>query len=34
MAVRNTELRYGAVAMTFHWVIAALLIVNIGLAFT
>lgn len=33
MTVRNSELRYGAVAMTFHWIIAALVLVNIGLGF-
>jgi cytochrome b561 len=31
MAVRNTMLRYGSVAMTFHWLIALLVLVNIGL---
>jgi len=35
MSARNTQTRYGAVAMTFHWLIAALIIVNvcIGLYF-
>ena len=31
MAVRNSDVRYGAVAMVFHWVIAALLLCNIAL---
>ena len=31
MAARNTVLRYGSVAMVFHWLIAALILVNIGL---
>lgn len=31
MAARNTYLRYGSVAMTFHWIIALLLILNITL---
>ncbi|MEJ1969869.1 MAG: cytochrome b [Rhizomicrobium sp.] len=31
MAARNTVLRYGSVAMTLHWLIAALLIANIAL---
>ncbi len=31
MTARNTLLRYGSVAMTFHWTIAALIITNIGL---
>lgn len=31
MPVRNSELRYGSVAMTFHWLIAALVVVNICL---
>ncbi len=31
MAVRNSELRYGSVAMTLHWLIAAFLIVNLAL---
>ena len=30
MAARNSVLRYGSVAMTFHWIIAILVIVNIG----
>lgn len=31
MAVRNSQLRYGSVAMTLHWLIAALVLVNLGL---
>jgi cytochrome b561 len=31
MPAKNTTLRYGNVAMTFHWVIALLVIANIGL---
>ena len=31
MTARNTYLRYGSVAMTFHWVIAALIIANVVL---
>ena len=31
MASSNTQLRYGTVAITFHWIIAALILVNIGL---
>jgi cytochrome b561 len=31
MAVANTDLRYGSVAMTFHWIIATLLIANLAL---
>lgn len=31
MAVRNSALRYGSVAMTFHWVIAAAVLANIAL---
>ena len=31
MADRNTELRYGSVAMGFHWVIALLVLANIAL---
>jgi len=31
MTVRNTRLRYGAVAMTLHWLIAAFVIANICL---
>lgn len=31
MAARNSEIRYGNVAMAFHWIIALLLITNIGL---
>ncbi|HEY0301800.1 MAG TPA: cytochrome b [Rhizomicrobium sp.] len=31
MAARNSDLRYGSVAMTFHWIIAVLLIANIAL---
>ena len=30
MAARNSVLRYGSVAMTFHWVIAVLVIANIA----
>ena len=30
MAARNSVLRYGSVAMTFHWVIALLVIANIA----
>lgn len=29
MTARNTTLRYGSVAMTFHWIIAVLIIANI-----
>jgi cytochrome b561 len=31
MAARNSQLRYGSVAMTLHWLIAALVLVNLGL---
>lgn len=31
MAVRNSLLRYGSIAMTLHWVIAALIITNIAI---
>ena len=31
MALRNSALRYGSVAMTFHWLIAAAVLVNIAL---
>jgi len=31
MSVKNTYVRYGVVAMTFHWVIAFLIILNVGL---
>jgi cytochrome b561 len=31
MALRNTALRYGSVAMTFHWLIALLVLANIAL---
>jgi cytochrome b561 len=34
VTARNTYLRYGIVAMTFHWVIAALIIVNVVLGVT
>ena len=30
MSIRNTDQRYGSVAMSLHWLIAALVIVNIG----
>ena len=33
MARRNTEQRYGSVAMTFHWLIAALILTNVGLGY-
>lgn len=33
MAARNTLLRYGSVAMTFHWLIAVLIVTNIVLGF-
>jgi cytochrome b561 len=32
MPIRNTAARYGSVAMFFHWLIALLVIINIGLA--
>ena len=31
MTAKNTYVRYGVVAMTFHWVIATLIILNVGL---
>jgi cytochrome b561 len=31
MTAKNTYVRYGMVAMTFHWLIAALIILNVGL---
>ena len=31
MTLRNNELRYGSVAMTLHWLIAASVLVNLGL---
>jgi cytochrome b561 len=34
MTAKNTTLRYGIVAMTFHWVIAALIILNVVLGVT
>lgn len=33
MAIANSRLRYGAVAITFHWVIATLIATNLGLGF-
>jgi len=33
LPIANTNLRYGAVAMTFHWVIALLIATNLGLGF-
>ncbi len=30
---RSTHLRYGTVAMTFHWLIAALILSNVGLGY-
>ncbi len=33
MTRRNTEQRYGSVAMTFHWLIAALILTNVGLGY-
>lgn len=33
MTRRNTDLRYGTVAMTFHWLIAALILTNVGLGY-
>jgi cytochrome b561 len=33
MAIRNTVLRYGTVAMTFHWIIAFLIVTNLILGF-
>ena len=32
MPRQNSSVRYGSVAMTFHWLIAALILTNIGLA--
>src|SRR5579871_19833 len=31
MAARNSQLRYGSVAMTLHWLIAAFVLVNLCL---
>jgi cytochrome b561 len=31
VTAKNTHVRYGAVAMTFHWLIAALIILNVAL---
>jgi cytochrome b561 len=31
MTATNTQLRYGTVAIAFHWIIAALILANIGL---
>jgi len=31
MAAKNSYVRYGIVAMSFHWVIAALVLLNVGL---
>jgi cytochrome b561 len=31
MSAKSTSIRYGTVAMTFHWVIAALIIINVVL---
>jgi cytochrome b561 len=33
LPITNTSLRYGAVAMTFHWLIALLIAANLGLGF-
>src|SRR5262252_7604612 len=33
MAARNSELRYGTVAMGFHWIIAVLIVINVALGF-
>jgi cytochrome b561 len=33
MATRNSALRYGTVAMTFHWIIALLVVINVCLGF-
>jgi cytochrome b561 len=33
LPIANTNLRYGTVAMTFHWVIALLIATNLGLGF-
>jgi cytochrome b561 len=33
MAARNSELRYGTVAMAFHWAIAILIVINVALGF-
>src|SRR5258708_31351686 len=34
MASLNNSLRYGSVAMAFHWIIATLIVTNLGLGFT
>lgn len=34
MSLKNSELRYGTVAMSLHWLIALLVVVNIALGFT
>ena len=31
MSAKSSNIRYGAVAMTFHWAIAALIITNVVL---
>ena len=33
MTRRNTDLRYGSVAMAFHWLIATLILTNVGLGY-
>ena len=33
MSIANSSLRYGTVAMTFHWLIALLIATNLGLGF-
>src|SRR5215469_1217000 len=33
MTARNSVFRYGTVAMTFHWVIALLVVINVCLGF-
>src|SRR5215831_19278123 len=33
MTARNSVLRYGTVAMTFHWIIAILVVINVALGF-
>lgn len=33
MTRRNTNRRYGSVAMTFHWLIATLILTNVGLGY-
>src|SRR5579863_4446073 len=33
MTRRNTDLRYGTVAIGFHWLIAALILTNVGLGY-